>query len=282
MDIRILALDLDGTLLTNHNSVSEACRNAVQLARKKGVQAVICTGRNAADSCMFAEQAGGMDWAITANGAEIRSLQDPSITIAEPLGEHLCQTLVSLCSGFEGADPCFYTADAVYYGASFEQFIRDCAAHGHQFNFSERNHYHRIPDCSWDAFIRAHRESILKAILHASDPSAVDRMHEAVAADGRFETAPSEMFGGALKNIEVNRRGVTKGRALATLAARLGCSMPNVMAVGDSDNDLSMIRMAELGVAMGNAPAHIRAAADAVTDDNRADGAARAIERWLL
>ena len=49
MDIKILALDLDGTLLTDHNHVSAACRDAVQAARKKGIQAVICTGRNAAD-----------------------------------------------------------------------------------------------------------------------------------------------------------------------------------------------------------------------------------------
>ena len=71
MDIRILALDLDGTLLTDHNHVSDACREAVQAARAKGIAAVICTGRNAADSCLFGEQAGGMDWAVTGNGAEV-------------------------------------------------------------------------------------------------------------------------------------------------------------------------------------------------------------------
>ena len=54
------------------------------------------------------------------------------------------------------------------------------------------------------------------------------------------------------------------------------------MAIGDSDNDLSMLRMAGLGVAMGNAPVHIQAAADAVTADNVRDGVARAIETYLL
>lgn len=126
------------------------------------------------------------------------------------------------------------------------------------------------------------RRGALKAILHASDPALVDRMYNQLAQDARFEAAPSVMFGGQLKNIEVNRRGVSKGRALEALAARLGCGLQNVMAVGDSDNDLSMLRMAGLGVAMGNAPEHIRAAADAVTADNKADGAARAIEKWLL
>ena len=58
--------------------------------------------------------------------------------------------------------------------------------------------------------------------------------------------------------------------------------MQQVMAVGDSDNDLTMLRQAGLSVAMGNAPAHIRAAADACTADHTENGVARAIERYLL
>ena len=92
-------------------------------------------------------------------------------------------------------------------------------------------------------------------------------MH-ALEATGRFELAPSVMYGGALKNVEVNRKGVHKGRGLERLAAHLGFSMQQVMAVGDSDNDLTMLRQAGLSVAMGNAPAHIRAAADACTADH--------------
>ncbi len=281
MDIRILALDLDGTLLTDHNHVSDACREAVQAARAKGIAAVICTGRNAADSCLFGEQAGGMDWAVTGNGAEVRSLADGGVIFTDLLGEAPGLALVEGCERF-GTDPCFYTPDAVYYGREFERFVEDCAAHGLSFNFIERKNYHRVPDGGWRAFVQSHHDEILKAILHAGSPALVDTMHQWLVQDGRFEAAPSEMFGGQLKNIEVNRKGVSKGRALAALAERLGCTMENVMAIGDSDNDLSMLRMAGLGVAMGNAPVHIQAAADAVTADNVRDGVARAIETYLL
>lgn len=281
MDIQILALDLDGTLLTNHNSVSPACCAAVQAARAKGVQAVICTGRNAADSCLFGEMAGGMDWAITANGAEVRSLADDEILLTEPLGKPLCEALLALCGEFD-VDPCLYTAEAVYYGRAFEQFMEVCAGQGLRLKFTERRYYHRIPDGSWKGFLAEQSEKILKAILYDSDPVKVDRIYEALLRDGRFEAAPSEMFGGRLKNVEVNRRGVSKGRALQALADRTGCTMAQVMAIGDSDNDLTMLRMAGLGVAMGNAPEHIRLAADAVTADNAEDGVARAIEKWIL
>lgn len=267
MEIQILALDLDGTLLTGHNSVSPACREAVQKARAKGIQAAICTGRNAADSILFGEQAGGVDWAVIANGAQVRSLTAPEAILTDPLGEPLCRALLDLCAA-HAVDPCFYTADAVYYGQAFEAFLADCAARGLPLDFSERENYHRVPEGGWRDLIADRHPEILKAILHAPNPAVVDRMHEALLRDGRFETAPSEMFGGALKNLEVNRRGVSKGGALKALAERLGCTLENVMAIGDSDNDLSMLRMAGLGVAMGNAPAHVQAAADAVTASN--------------
>ena len=83
-------------------------------------------------------------------------------------------------------------------------------------------------------------------------------------------------------NLELNAPGVNKGRALVALAETLGYRRENVMACGDSDNDLAMIRMAGLGVAMGNAEPEILAAAAAVTDDNDHDGVAKAIERYIL
>ncbi len=123
MGIQILALDLDGTLLTGHNSVSPACREAVQKARAKGIQAAICTGRNAADSILFGEQAGGVDWAVIANGAQVRSLTAPEAILTDPLGEPLCRALLDLCAA-HAVDPCFYTADAVYYGQALKRSLR--------------------------------------------------------------------------------------------------------------------------------------------------------------
>ena len=83
-------------------------------------------------------------------------------------------------------------------------------------------------------------------------------------------------------NIELNAPGVTKGSGLLALAEKLGLRRDQVMAVGDSGNDLSMIEDAGLGVAMGNATPEILAAADAVTTDNNHDGVALAIEKYAL
>ncbi|HIX10832.1 MAG TPA: HAD hydrolase family protein, partial [Candidatus Agathobaculum pullistercoris] len=120
------------------------------------------------------------------------------------------------------------------------------------------------------------------AILHDLNPKAVDRMMQTLEQTGLFELAPSVMYGGALKNVEINCKGVHKGQGLAQLAVQLGIGMDEVMAIGDSDNDLTMLRMAGLGVAMANAAPHIRDAADVCTGSNAEDGVAQAVERYIL
>ena len=79
-----------------------------------------------------------------------------------------------------------------------------------------------------------------------------------------------------------NRTACRLSPSLAQLCRLLDIPMAQTMALGDSGNDESMLRAAGLGVAMGNAPAHIRAIADAVTDTNEHDGAAIAIEQFVL
>ena len=83
-------------------------------------------------------------------------------------------------------------------------------------------------------------------------------------------------------NMEVNAPGVTKGSGLLALAAHLGLTRAQTMAVGDSGNDRAMIEAAGLGVAMGNATDDIRKIADVTTDDNNHDGVAAAIEKYVL
>ena len=82
--------------------------------------------------------------------------------------------------------------------------------------------------------------------------------------------------------MEITHPDAQKGIALEALCALLDIPLENTMAMGDSGNDESMLKMAGLGIAMGNAPDFIKAAADAVTESNDLDGAAIAIERYAL
>ncbi len=83
-------------------------------------------------------------------------------------------------------------------------------------------------------------------------------------------------------NIEVNALGINKAAALAKVTEKLGFTMENVMAMGDSLNDIAMIKEAGLGVAMGNAQDIVKETADYITDTNIEDGVAKAIRHWVL
>lgn len=82
--------------------------------------------------------------------------------------------------------------------------------------------------------------------------------------------------------MELNAPGVSKGPGLMALAERLGLARGEVMAVGDSGNDRTMVALAGLGVAMGNATEEIKQVADVITADNNHDGVAEAIEKYVL
>ena len=83
-------------------------------------------------------------------------------------------------------------------------------------------------------------------------------------------------------NIEVNAKGVNKGRGLLLLGELLGIGSEEIMAVGDGSNDIAMLREAGLGVAMENATDEVKAAADVITLSNDREGAAAAIEKYIL
>lgn len=281
--IKLLALDLDGTLLGPDSRVSRENARAVHLAQQKGVQIVLCTGRNMTEVRAFNAQLDApVDWAVIANGAAVQRFADGAQITFDGLDREMYAVVRKLCAQF-GVDPCLYTADKLYYGREFLRFLEELRRRGHVALDETAEGYEFVPDeAQWEIVAAREDGHVLKAILHHLDPMVVDRMMQALDNTGLFELTPSIMYGGQLKNVEINRKGVHKGGALEKLAAHLGYGMDAVMAVGDSDNDLSMLRMAGLGVAMANAQPNIRAAADVVTTDNASDGVAVAIRQYIL
>ena len=91
-----------------------------------------------------------------------------------------------------------------------------------------------------------------------------------------------EVVSSSPSNFEVMNKGTSKGRAVKVLADILNINREEVMCLGDSENDLSMIEFAGLGVAMGNAEEFLKEKADYITDTNENDGVAKAIEKFIL
>lgn len=241
-DINLIALDMDGTLLNGMEEVTEDNRIAIQKALAKDVHVILSTGRGV-DSCY----AYGVDlnlpsYIVTANGAEIYTMEK----------ELLQQTTIQ----FELIEKLYNIAVQVGVGMwmiSTEGVFRD-------------NDVIAFDQYTW-----------LKFGCHSTDQRKLDILVEEFS---KFEAL--ELTNSLPTNIEVNAKGVSKAKALRYLCEKIGITMENVLACGDSLNDMKMLQEAGVGVAMGNAQEAIKNVADYITEDNNNSGVARAIEKFVL
>lgn len=279
--IKLVALDLDGTLLGRDSTVASEERDAiVRAAKEKEIQFVICTGRNYVEAEPFAHSAGGVSWVITENGAQLRQLSDGKPVLSQPMTTEQCQFLLELCQEHD-TEPSLYTQNRVYYGDACVNFLEEFRKiHPVSIPPTSRQQYSYVESAKTWRFLVQH-ETIFKAIIYG-DSAKVQALTEALRDSQELEAEPSVLLGGALRNVEINRKGVTKGHALQVLAERLHLKRDEIMAFGDSDNDNSMLEYAGVSVAMGNAPAHMKAAADIVAPTNAEHGVAAVIEQYLL
>mgnify|MGYP000034846670 FL=1 len=279
---KILALDLDGTLLNERSRISPRDAQAVRRAQESGVQIVLCTGRNVREVRAFSEQLlAPPDWLVTSSGAAVQRPDDSEPQFFSGLSHTMCEDILALCEDFD-TDPCFYTTQSLYYGRAFRSLLRRMEQNGRVIMDETADGYFYIDSREeWEKVLETEPFPFAKAILYPSHDIS-DLLVFRLTEMGHFELAPSVMFGGELHNIEINRRGVNKGQSLRWLAKTLGLTMENVVAIGDSDNDLTMLRAAGLGIAMGNAAQNIRLTADAVTAANAECGVAQAIETYIL
>ncbi len=275
LPIQLIGLDLDGTLLGTDSCVHARERDTLQRARQAGVSVAITTGRSLLDALPHAEAAGGVDWLITENGARITSASGETI-FRHPLTKRHTAQLLQLCER-HGVEPSLYGEDCVWYGAACRGFFRAVSRIlGRDIPLDLRHYTFVTSRKEWHALSG---QLLYKAVVYG-DTHKLDAWLSELRRTAQYEAEPSVFCG--LKNIEINAAGTDKGSALLYLTKHLGLSREQVMACGDSDNDRTMLSAAGLGVAMGNAPQHIRAQADAVTESNENHGVSRAVERFVL
>jgi 5-amino-6-(5-phospho-D-ribitylamino)uracil phosphatase len=242
VEIKLIALDMDGTLLNDEHEVSEENRKAIKEAQEKGVFVVLSTGRSLRNCQKHADSLALTSYLVTVNGSEIyddqRGLVERNLVSSESI-----QWMLELTQKHK----------IRYWAIS-----------------TNRNFFDEMPE-------DIHAEEWLKFGFNIKDVPTRDRIQKELEARGGFELSNSTPT-----NIEVNPVGINKAKGLSLVCERLGIDMKNVMAVGDSLNDLAMINAAGLGVAMGNAQETVKKAADWITANNNEDGVAAAIRKWVL
>ena len=273
---RLLAIDIDGTLVNSHDELTPATRDALVRARQAGIQVVLATGRRYSRTLHLIEPLGIAVPLVTASGALVKDPRDHrTLFRAEFDPGILPRTLQTIdAAGFEpvvcadtfdeGFD--FYRGQDEVRGEELAEYVRlnpDC---GRIWPGLIQN----PPPGVFAAFAMGSREQMLslEKLLHQTNP-------------GKLSThvLRSPKYTGFM--CEIAPYGVTKWSAIRRLAHEWGYSDHEICAVGDDVNDIPMIRAAGLGVAMGNAVPEVKAAADRVAPSHDEDGLV-CVVNWLL
>ena len=127
---KILALDLDGTLLDAQSRITPENARAVRMAQQAGVQIVLCTGRNVREVRRFSEQLeAAPDWLVTANGAAVQHPDDREPAFFDGLSTEMVDIILNECTAID-TDPCLYTTQDLYYGHAFRHFLENLQRRG--------------------------------------------------------------------------------------------------------------------------------------------------------
>jgi len=273
---RLLAVDIDGTLLDTRFQLSEANRQAVVAARQRGVEVVLVTGRRFTFAQPIAAQFGVPLTVIASNGAVVKS-QDGSTLWRQLLPRQLARAV--LAAAGDDRRRAILLFDREGQGQIVTENLDP--AHAPVEGYFERNRAYLLQISPLEDALTEDPIQVLFAGPVALLRALEQRLRDAPCAE-TVSITRAEYPQRDFTLLDVLDRGCDKGRALARLAAQRGIRREEIVAIGDNFNDREMLAFAGLPVVMGNADDELKQTGWAVTGSNDEDGVAAAIARYLL
>ncbi len=263
--IKLVALDIDGTLLSSRHVISERNKMALHRAASIGVRIALLSGRNIVGMQKYIEELGLKDIVVSLNGAYIVANNKPEaihdLRIEKETAAEIIKYVESMKIHLN-----YYHDDVITCGAESEysrEYARITDAPvigvGSLLEYSESRQPGKLLLIGGRNYLEAAREWLEKNHSHRVN-----------------------CFFSNSNYLEVIHKNASKGDALKRIAGYYNLSMDQVMAIGDGENDISMIHEAGIGVAMGNASEKVKKEADFITLSNDADGVAYAVEKFVL
>lgn len=265
---KLIALDMDGTLLRKDKTISERTFNALQAARQRGVKVVLSTGRPVMGIRNYLEYLGlnqDDEYAITFNGSAVQTGKSGHMLFQKFMTGEDLHKIYKLSKEHDlnihafDKDGRLITPRANEY-TDVEAEINKIQVHIEDFN-----------NIKYD-------DKIIKVMI-VDDPAKLDKLTKEIPEE--YLSNYSIMRSASIF-LEFLKPGINKGIGLSVLSESLNISKEEIIAVGDADNDIAMIKYAGLGVAMGNAFPQVKEAANYITDTNDEDGVAKVIEKFIL
>lgn len=275
MSYKMVCIDMDGTLLNSQKKLSEINKVALKKAYDKGVHIIICTGRNTNSAKYFSHLIGIKSAAIANNGAIVLDEDGEVLLFKETLNKEQCVKLLEIGRKYK-ATPNFHGIGKIYLDSKLRKIVNDLF-----FNrkvpeiYKIKNIYFKNGSKSWADLFSKEEEFFGKCIFTQSKSKLA--LIEKEVINGDFEITYSGKH-----CLEINNKGVNKGRAVKLLADHYNIKKEEIICIGDNGNDISMIEYAGLGVAMANGTEAVKEIADYVTDSNDNNGVAKVVEEFIL
>ena len=272
MEYQLLAMDMDGTVLNSEKIITPRTDKAIRAALQAGKQVLFATGRCPGEVRGHLAAYPEMRYLLALSGALVLDVRTGQALADVTLSRELTGQVMELVSGVDAMLTLFAGEDV----------------------YVEHRHRGRMDYFGCECFARLYEQCAvwvdsIPRVLQGALGGKVHKLNIFCHTQQDWEQVhrllsplPVTMARGIPNNYEVSPLGVDKGAGLEMLCRAAGIPVEQAIAVGDEGNDAAMLRAAGLGVAMGNAPEHIRALADAVTADCDHDGVAQVIETYLL
>lgn len=273
MKYKLLALDLDGTVLTPDNQITPKTVEAINEAMDRGIPVAFCSGRCKAEMAPYFGLFPKLRYVVCNNGTESFDLSTGEHIHFWGMERWLSDRIMEEAKIHDvliqmGADGLYYLQDwtaerCPEFGlANYAELMRQTGKFVHDLV----------------GYYFAHELPVSKINFYCTNPAERAEIIESLQADN----LPLMYESGLAGNIEMFSTKSGKGNGLSALCEHLQIPLDQVCAMGDSSNDISMLRAAGFSVAVGNAVPELKAIADAVTGDNAHDGVADAIWKYVL
>jgi len=267
MSYKMIVLDLDDTLLRDDHTISTRTKEALMKAQELGVKVVLASGRPTYGMRHIAKELNLGEYGsfiLSFNGGKIINCSSEEEMFSSTLSPAAVKQLYDL-SVREGVYIHTYIGDEII--TQDENPYTDIEAKLTGLSIKI------VQD-----FVNAVNEPVVKSLM-VGPPEQLKEVEKKlqIELEKEFSIMRSKPY-----FLEFTEKGVTKGTSLNQLIQACGIKREEVIAIGDSYNDLSMIEFAGLGVAMGNAPDDIKEIANFVTDTNMNDGVAKVVEEYIL
>ncbi len=277
MALKAILLDIDGTLTNHKKEITEETKKALMNAQNYGIRLVIASGRPAKGIFQYGDQ---LDMKmhngifVCYNGARVVDCQTGEVYVNVTIPKETTQRVLKHMKNFD-VRPMITHGSHMVVEDVYNCMVKDGNREFNVIEYESRMNGYKLMEVEdLETFV----DGPVNKILTAGDSDYLQAHYKEMSAP--FEGELSMMFT-ANFYYEFTANGVDKGKALTIAMDKLGILPEECIAFGDAENDISMLKFAGIGVAMGNAQQCVKDIADEITDDNEHDGIAKALYKHI-